>query len=90
VGAAAARDPRRRTRELVQEIVRALGGVKYLALECDVSTWTVRAWMTGARLPAPANRRRIALLARDFGLTAERSGRYRKSGSGGKKSAKKR
>lgn len=49
-------------------IADALGGTRMLALECGVSTWTVRAWLSGSRQPSPVNQRRIDLLARDFGL----------------------
>lgn len=69
---------RRRTSDVVRQVVQALGGVKYLAIECDVTSWTVRAWMAGTRLPSPASQRRITLIARDFGLTGEKSGRHRK------------
>lgn len=46
----------------------ALGGTRLLAIECEVSSWTVRAWLSGKHEPSPMNRRRIAMLARDFGL----------------------
>jgi CheY-like chemotaxis protein len=57
-----------RKEELLQAIVDALGGTRMLALECDVSTWAVRAWLAGKHSPSPGNRRRIAMVARDFGL----------------------
>jgi CheY-like chemotaxis protein len=63
VAAAAARKE-----DLLRAIVDALGGTRLLALECDVSSWTVRAWLTGKHSPSPGNRRRIAMVARDFGL----------------------
>ncbi len=54
----------------LRAIVDALGGTRMLALECDVSTWTVRAWLAGSRQPSPLNKRRIDTIARDFGLPA--------------------
>jgi hypothetical protein len=52
----------------LEAIVDALGGAHLLALECDVTARTVHAWLAGKRSPSPGNRRRIAMLARDFGL----------------------
>lgn len=34
-----------------------------LAVECDVSTWTVRAWVEGTRSPTPLNQRRLNEIA---------------------------
>ena len=44
-------------------MVLAIGGVRLLALECRVSTWTVRAWLSGERRPSPTNLRRLSELA---------------------------
>lgn len=60
----------RNKEETLQALVDALGGTRMLALECEVSTWTVRAWLAGKHEPSPVNRRRIAMLARDFGLSS--------------------
>ncbi len=43
----------------LRRIVDALGGIRLLAVECEVSTWTVRAWMDGTRAPSPLNERRL-------------------------------
>lgn len=62
--------PAPRNEDALKAIVDALGGTRYLALECEVSMWTVRAWLTGKRVPSPVNRRRIAMLASDFGIAS--------------------
>jgi hypothetical protein len=64
--------------ERLKAIVDAIGGVRLLAMECSVSSTTVRTWLTGTRTPSPANRRRIGMLARDFGLPTP----YEEWGSG--------
>jgi hypothetical protein len=47
-------------------MVLAIGGVRLLAVECRVSTWTVRAWLSGERRPSPTNLRRLSELAREL------------------------
>ena len=47
-------------------MVLTLGGVRLLALQCRVSTWTVRAWLSGERHPSPTNLRRLSELAREL------------------------
>jgi hypothetical protein len=57
--------PARAERDALQPIVDALG-TRVFARECDVSTWTVRAWLSGRRCPAPTSQRRINLLANEL------------------------
>jgi len=54
--------------DALRRITEVLGGTRVLAIECDVSTWTARAWLSGARRPAPASQRRINELASDLGV----------------------
>lgn len=49
-------------------MVDAIGSVRLLALECEVSTWTVRAWLDGARAPSPPSQRRLNEIANRLGL----------------------
>jgi hypothetical protein len=63
-----AAEVRRYERESIQRLVDALGGTKLLALECDVSTWTILAWLEGRRTPSPSSRRRLDVLAKSVGL----------------------
>jgi hypothetical protein len=51
-------------------IVEALGGTRALATECSVSTWTVRAWLTGGRTPTPSSQAQIDSVARRLDLPA--------------------
>lgn len=48
----------------------ALGGIRLLAVQCDVSTWTVRAWIAGMRVPSPRSQRRLNAIAEDLGIRA--------------------
>ncbi|HEY1692832.1 MAG TPA: helix-turn-helix transcriptional regulator [Polyangiaceae bacterium] len=50
--------------------MEALGGTRALATECGVSTWTVRAWLSGERTPTPLSQERIDELARRLELPA--------------------
>jgi hypothetical protein len=52
----------------LQRIVDALGGSRRLAVECGVSSWSVRAWLAGVRKPSAACRERIEVLARGLDL----------------------
>ncbi|HEX8792826.1 MAG TPA: hypothetical protein VF765_17895 [Polyangiaceae bacterium] len=52
----------------LQRIVDALGGIRLVAVECNVSTWTVRAWIEGTRAPSPTSQRRLNAIAEDLGL----------------------
>jgi hypothetical protein len=63
--AAAARSDEKRS---LQRIADALGGPRVLALECDVSAWTVRAWLRGVRSPSNVSQRRINVLASELGV----------------------
>lgn len=49
-------------------IVGALGGIRLLAVECNVSTWTVRACLDGSRAPSPASQRRLNEVAQGLGV----------------------
>ncbi|HEY1697598.1 MAG TPA: helix-turn-helix transcriptional regulator [Polyangiaceae bacterium] len=52
----------------LQRILEALGGTRRLARECEVSTWTVRAWLRGERLPSPDSQHRICGIAQGLGV----------------------
>ncbi len=49
-------------------MVDALGGVRLLAVECQVSTWPARAWLDGARAPSPNSQRRLNAIAQRLGM----------------------
>ncbi len=46
----------------------AIGGIRLLAVECKLSTWTVRAWLDGSRAPSPTSQRRLNEIAEGLGL----------------------